>query len=213
MVFAVTQSSRVQWNTISGYIIVICQLHVIHLGRVTWDGGLRPPQLLAGIHRRRLASPQRRAPVTLALLGYWRSQLNLGDPAHRSLWAALLLAFYGLLRKSEITVPSASAFDPCQHLTRRRVRFSRDLSGTVISMDVHVRYSKTHQYGNEVPIPFARLGGECCPVEAMLAHLGRDSTDHHLGELPLFSNARGAALTATEFARAKKKKNKKKIGH
>jgi hypothetical protein len=202
MVFAVTQSSRVQWNTISGYIIAIRQLHVLHLGRVPWDGGLRLPQLLAGIHRRQMCSPQRRAPVTLALLAYWRTRLNLSCPAHRSLWAALLLAFYGLLRKSEFTSPSASAFDPQTHLTRRRVRFCRDPSGSIISMDVHVRFSKTHQYGNEVPIPFARLGGDCCPVEAMLAHLGSASTDDFLGELPLFSNDHGTALSAPEFSRA-----------
>jgi hypothetical protein len=202
MVFAVSQSNRVQWNTISGYIIAIRQLHVIHLGRVPWEGGLRLPQLLAGIHRRQLRSPQRRAPVTLALLAHWRTLLDLSKPAHRSLWSALLIAFYGLLRKSEFTVPSAAAFNPLQHLTRRRVRFSRDPSGTIISMDVHVRFSKTHQYGNEVPIPFARLGGDFCPVNAMLAHLGRDSTDDYLGDLPLFSNDHGTALTSTEFARA-----------
>jgi hypothetical protein len=186
MVFAVQQAERVGAGTVGSYIAAVRALHVEHAGEVLWEGGVRLPQLLAGIRRRLLRPGRRRAPVTLSLLRQWRDLLDLTQPYHRSLWAALLLAFFGLLRKSEFTVAAAGRFDPVFHLAREHVRFVRDRGGAIVSMDVYVRFSKTAQFGTNVAVPVARVGGPLCPVGAMLLHLGGHECPEWQARWPLF---------------------------
>ena len=62
--------------------------------------------------------PTQRLPITPPILRQIRAVL-LAAPSHHDkamLWAAASACFFGFFRAGEITVPSASAFDPSVHL-------------------------------------------------------------------------------------------------
>ena len=93
----------------------------------------------------------------------------MADPRHATLWAALVTAFAGLLRKSEFSLPDGVVFDPSRHLTREDVMFYPNAAGTQWeSADLHVRFSKTEQTSTDYAIPIAWTGGPVCAVSALL---------------------------------------------
>ena len=66
------------------------------------------------------------------------------------LWCLFLVAFFSFLRKSNLTTPSAQAFDPGKHLTREDIKFISQ--GAVL----RIRWSKTRQHHKGillVPLP------------------------------------------------------------
>ena len=56
-------------------------------------------------------------PITVDLLRHMRTVLDLSIPTQAALWCLFLVAFFSFLRKSNLTAPSAHAFDPSKHLT------------------------------------------------------------------------------------------------
>jgi hypothetical protein len=169
MIFAEVLSRSLRAATVQNYISAVRSLHVHYLGHCSWRGGLRLPRLLAGIRRRQNYRPKKRAPVTLALLREWKSCFNLNRCDHATLWAALLTAFFGLLRKSEFTVGAGSQFDPHRHLSCGDISFCGDLEGEQAGrwMEVHVKFSKTEQFGADFSIPIAANGGPVCAYTAV----------------------------------------------
>ncbi|KAJ8558985.1 hypothetical protein ON010_g8467 [Phytophthora cinnamomi] len=65
--------------------------------------------LLKGVGR--LDAPRRQnAPVSVALLEECANALDLNDPADQALWGVLCLAFFFMLRRSEIAATTNTAF-------------------------------------------------------------------------------------------------------
>lgn len=170
MVFAEVLARSLRVSTIHNYLSAVRSLHVHHLGEFSWGRCVRLPRLLAGIKRRQQYVPRKRAPVTIALLHEWHRLFDFSVPDHVTLWAALLLAFFALLRKSEFSVAGGKAFDPARHLSRGDVSFHQDEAGARW-MEIHVKFSKTEQFGADFAIPVARSGGVTCPYSAMVRML------------------------------------------
>ena len=191
--FALHLARSLAAPTIRVYLAAV-RLHHIHQGGThPWSDGLRLPLVLAGIRRQQQRQPPKRAAVTLELLLEWRHQLQLDRAADATLWAALVTAFFGLLRVSEFAIPAGGRFDPSRHLARRDVSFLSDRRGAVHGMEVHIKFAKAAQGGSAHPVPLAVQGGPLCPVAAM-AHMLRLRPGAPSD--PLFSLPAGVLTTA-----------------
>lgn len=119
--------------------------------------------VLSGIKRVHGVPPKPRLPMTLNILLGLRSLLNLNNSFHASFWAICLTAFFGLFRKVHLLPESAAKFDQTKQFTRY------DFSPSVHGFNIHVRWSKTIQFGQRtVIIPIvSRPGSLLCPVAAI----------------------------------------------
>ena len=132
-------------------------------------------------------------PITVNLLRRMRALLDLSIPAQAALWCLFLVTFFSSLRKSNLTTPSARAFNPSKHLTHNDINFSR--SGAVL----RIRRSKMLQHREGIlliPLPLIP-NSDPCPVTAI----------HHYFQLvpaaadsPFFRVPQGPALQAITFS-------------
>ena len=103
------------------------------------------------------------------------------------------MAFAGFFRLGEITVPSASGYDPQQYLSFGDVSVDSRLALQLLC--VHLRRSKTDQFGRGADIYPGRTDNELGPVAAVLAYLAARGD----GAGPLFRRADGLPLTTSWF--------------
>ncbi|KAI8503309.1 hypothetical protein Bbelb_191300 [Branchiostoma belcheri] len=118
--------------------------------------------VLSSFRRQSPHIPQRTLPITPAILLRLRDHLDLNRPLHATLWAAYTVAFFTLLRKSNLVPKTTSAFDPGKHLTRGAIRVTSD------GLVVRITWSKTLQFKQRVlllPVP-AIPGHPLCPRHA-----------------------------------------------
>ena len=81
--------------------------------------------LLRGIKRTLGLTSRQHLPITMTLLQQIKEELaRAPDYLPLMLWSAFTLAFYGFLRSSEFTSPSASQFNPLVHLSTIHVSFT-----------------------------------------------------------------------------------------
>ena len=119
--------------------------------------------VLKGIRRALGESVSRKMPITPQMLITLLSSLDLQQVAHCNIWAAALLMFFAMLRRSNVLPLSPSQFDPRRMLRRSDVIFNQQ--GTLI----HIRWSKTIQFSQRVLyLPLPRLPGQVlCPTQAL----------------------------------------------
>ena len=113
--------------------------------------------------------PTQRLPITPPILRQIRAVL-LAAPSHHDkamLWAAASACFFGFFRAGEITVPSASAFDPSVHLAWGDVAI--DAGNPPSKIRVFLKRSKTDQFGRGVTVFLGATGDELCPVAAIVS--------------------------------------------
>ena len=152
---------------------------------------VRLPYVLRGIRRLQGATHTRvpRSPVTLPQLHTLISYLTrLPDRVTQyMLTAAVLLAFFGMLRVSEYTSPTSSVFDGTIHLTPPDVviYWQRRL------MLIRLKVSKTDPFCAGMVVRVAATGNFLCPVLAMLRYLAVRG----VGPGPLFLFPDGSFLT------------------
>lgn len=173
-------------SSIPGYMNVI---RLIHL-----DAGFPNPLLKnfeiemisRGIRRSLGKPPVQKLPISIKMLIDIFSLLNMDVGADRAFWAASLVAFFGMLRKSTLLPMSVS--DHTDHFLLRSDIVSLSLNYFML----RVRHSKTIQYGQRVlMLPFVSCANTVvCPVTSMLNLLGRNKFPPGT---PLFSyqNQRG----------------------
>ncbi|KAK3254925.1 hypothetical protein CYMTET_35880 [Cymbomonas tetramitiformis] len=81
-----------------------------------------------------------------------------------TLWAVMLVALFGMLRKDNVTVGKEGAFNPFRNLTRED--FVRD--GQLKVPWVRIKSAKTIQFfEREHRVPLVETGGTLCPVTAI----------------------------------------------
>jgi hypothetical protein len=197
MLYVAVLARTVLAATVRVYVAGVRSLHIEATGRVPWvfeGSAYRLSRVIAGFERRQAKVPRKRAPVTLALLREWRRHFDLARRDHAAIWAALLLGFYGLLRKSEFTVADGTVFDPKRHLSRGDVMFLAAEDGrSWTGVEVHIKFSKAQQFGCDHGVPIGFVGGPLCPVLA-LRHMV--SLDPAPASAPLFRDGRGAPLSS-----------------
>lgn len=156
-------SARLKPESITQYLNVVRLLHI--------ESGLPNPlsedwflkSLLKGIKRDKGCQVKRKLPITVNILSRIRAELNLERSQDLTFWAACLMAFYGMLRKSTLFPASKKA--------------PRILVGdhTVHSwgMSVTIKYSKTIQAQERqafISFPW-HSNPKLCPSRALLRAL------------------------------------------
>jgi hypothetical protein len=167
-------------QSIAVYLNIIRILHV--------EAGFDNPLLLnyelsmirRGVSRVKGVPPRQKAPMTIAILLRLFKTVNFAEPSEQAFWAALILGFFGLLRKSSL-LPASGSIPANKRLNRSDV--SRLCLGSFFLKCAH---SKTNQFGQRTHvIPFAACTDHrICPVFSLLSHLGSSALP---GGSPLFN--------------------------
>ena len=105
------------------------------------------------------------------------------------LWSAFTLAFYGFLRSSEFTSPSATQFNPQVHLCFTDVSFTSE--GCLM---LHLKSSKTDPYRQGCSLLIAPSHRSICAVRALRKYMYL-SLRSISGASPLYVFQSGAYLT------------------
>ena len=160
--YAVFLARSLKYSSVRQYLNIVRLLHL--------DWGLENPMknnfsldcVLKGIRRGLGDKPARKRPITPELLLAILAKLNLDCPFDSGVWAACLIMFFGLLRRSNVLSQSLRTFEKGKHLSRNDCVFS------ATGMRVTIRWSKVIQYKDRtVGIDFPRVrDSTLCPVAA-----------------------------------------------
>ena len=165
--YAAMLARTFKFSSIKQYLNVVRILHL--------EWGLPDPlcnhysltAVLKGIQRA-LASPvSRKVPVTPPILLRVLSKLDLTTSRDSSVWAAALMMFHGMFRRSNVLPVALSTFDPQKHLRRRDIAIYSD------RLVIRIRWSTTIQYRQRcLALPLFRLrDSPLCPVQAIVHSL------------------------------------------
>ena len=92
-----------------------------------------------------LSRPVRqKLPISVDHLFKFFSILDFSNVKHLACWCAMLLAFFGCFRLSNLVPPSSNKFDPLKHLCRDDIRFHGNM------VLVYYKWSKTNQNSDKV---------------------------------------------------------------
>ena len=161
--YAVFLSGRLKYTSIKQYMNIVRLLHQ--------EMGLPNPctnnfhltSTLRGLRRHLGDTVKRKEPITPELLQIILQKLPIHTPRGASVWAACLLMFFGLLRRSNVMLTKNGDFDPSRHLRRK------DLCFTSEGLRVSVRWTKTIQFRERtltIPYPWKR-GHPLCPTQGV----------------------------------------------
>ena len=131
-------------------------------------------QLLLGVGRLqgslRRSVPRTRLPITVHLIRGFMGLWSGGGIRLAALRAAVSVCFFGFFRSGELTVPSATEFDPRVHLSWGDVAV--DDADPPTCVRVHLKRSKCDQMGKGVDVYIGATGDDdVCPVKAVLAYV------------------------------------------
>ena len=182
---------RLSYKTIKVYLAGI-QFHSLLRGySLELQNYSRLFYALRGIRRvqgTKFSRPQR-APITIhhlsRLLRYFKKNFSTLD--RHMLSAAVLLAFFGLLRASEYTCVTKDRFDMEYGLQFKDVQFDKDLN----FFQIRLAKSKTDPFRVGCWVKIWATGGKRCPVEFMKTFL----QIHPRKTGPLFTFSDGTYLT------------------
>ena len=92
-----------------------------------------------------LSRPVRqKLPISIEHLLKFHIKLDFSNEKHLAGWCAMLLAFFGCFRLSNLVPISFSKFDPLKHLKRDDIRFESDM------VLIYYKWSKTNQNCSKV---------------------------------------------------------------
>ena len=160
--YAAFLARRLKYNSVKQYMNIIRILHLEWNLPNPLSGNFHLNSTMRGIRRHLGDRVTRKAPITPHLLLALLSHLDVTTPEGANIWAAALLMFFGLLRRSNVLPSSHTSFDPALHLRRC------DLEFTHTGLKLHIRWSKTIQFrSRELVIPLCRIPRHpLCPVRA-----------------------------------------------
>ena len=142
-------------------------LRIMHLEQGLPDHGVlnmhEVQAVLTGIGKDKEAAIKRMKSITPALLISIHDKLTVSSVADASMWAACLLGFCGMLRRSNLFPPSLQGFQSNKHLSKECI------SITGASVTVALKWTKTiwkKTQSLEVLL-LALPGSPLCPVTAL----------------------------------------------
>ncbi len=180
-------SLSVHWTTIRSYLSAL-RFFQIRAGLP--DPSLTPspkiPYLLKGIHK--LTPDHKRTtrhPITPDIMRnihhLWSQQPTTFNET--MLWAAFCLAFFGFMRAGELT---ASTAGNQANLQVNDITVDSHVNPQLLT--IHLRHSKTDQFGAGHYIHLGRTSSIVCPVAAMLGYLSHRPTLGTQTNLFIFEN-------------------------
>lgn len=121
---------------------------------------------LKGIERVKGREVTRKAPITPQLLLTIKGQLNLQQPLDSVFWAACLIMFFGLLRKSNLFGDGRGNFDPRKQLTRDCFLIDKATN----TLSIRLQWAKNNQFRERVQIINLHTldPHPLCPVKAII---------------------------------------------
>lgn len=149
--------------------------------------------MLRAIFRNSTHVVKQAEPINLQILADVRKTLDLSKPDDVTFWAACLVAFMLMLRKSNYAPVKACEFDQSRQLTRGHIQFVKNKA-----VWVTIVWTKTLQFRlKQLKFPLLSIpGSELCPVQAlqrMVALVPQNS------DRPLFCRKNGQAWTYGQF--------------
>ena len=169
--FCVALSHRVGVKTIKVYLCGVQHWSLMFGFNTLLSSMLRLPYVLRGIRRHQGSTHTHppRLPITLTHLRSILHYLRVTFPPFdcTMFTAAVLSAFFGLLRVSEYTSPTRATFDPNVHLTLNDVQINwiRKL------VFLHIKASKTDPFRLGVTLRLGATNNDLCPVHALLRYI------------------------------------------
>ena len=152
-------------TSISKYLNIIRLMHL--------EAGLENPlvnnwgldSILKGIKRQKGGEVIRKYPITPSILLKFWEILDFKDPLDIVFWAACLVGFFGLLRKSNLFPPNATEHNKDKHLSRLNFTFCP------WGIQLLINWSKNNQFRERThSIPIIALPAhKLCPVSAVKA--------------------------------------------
>ena len=130
-----------------------------------------------------LSRPVRqKLPLSVDHLAKFCDSLDFSNPKQLSGWCAMLLAFFGCFRLSNLVPNSKAKFDPVKHLKRDDIKFEKDF------VLIFYKWSKTNQNSNRVSwIPICAVADGRFNVKYYLQKLLNDVTVSNNAPLFTFS--------------------------
>ena len=119
---------------------------------------------------------------------------DLALPDHCMFWAAFTLAYFGFLRASEFTVPSANSFPSSDHLTLQDLAL--DSLSSPQTLHVQINASKTDPFRKGTSIYIGLGKYPLCAIRAVVSYL----TVSWDGPSPLFQLQSGQPLSRQLFS-------------
>lgn len=186
-VFFLTAVVMVSCATIRGYLCGVRHLHLV-AGKPNPMSGMERLRLqLRGVKRQERRTRRYMLPLSPQELRRAKeacfNRLET-DHNHRTIFAAVVVAFFGLLRCSEYAAMTAGSFDAEQHLCQEDVEFVTTATGVDL-VRITIKQSKTDVFREGCVITLAATGGELCPVAALRA-MRRGQPSGRRGRDPLF---------------------------
>ena len=151
----------------------------------------------AGIARLRMAkgsTPRVRLPITPHILSRIQQFLSSSpDIDKHAVWAVAITAFFGFFRLGELLPESANAFNEATDLAWGDVAVDNRQDPTMIQ--IHLKKSKTQQFGPGVDIVLGATGVPLCPVKAIVKYIAERGSQTG----PFFLNPNKTAVTKSQF--------------
>lgn len=140
-------------ETINNYLSGVRTLHGLAGLRVPQTESLIHQMVLKGIRSRNKIPKKQAEAITPQVLKMIFQCVDLSDSLELVAWVAVLIGFHCLLRASNLTARTVSAFNPQENLLRQDFRMHRHM------LLAHIKWTKTLQYREKkllIPvIPFA----------------------------------------------------------
>ena len=173
--FVTFQSQSCGYPTLKNYLYAVREYH---LARGFAFASLAERHLvlwtLRGVRRLRADVARPKQAMTLAILRcIYRAATSAGAMPNNvhSVWAAVLVGFYGMLRKDNLTTGKVRAVHPMHGLRRGDVSFGALANGTPVAW-LRVRMAKNNPFGERTHlVPLVASGGALCPVAALRRHI------------------------------------------
>jgi integrase len=126
-----------------------------------------------GLLRIKGTPPVQKDPMTPEILVRVYNTLDLASNADKAFWCAVLIGFFGFLRKASL-FPNSPSVPPLKRLCKRDIS-QLNLEGFTLTCN----HSKTNQFNRRVhTIPYSTCRDRrLCPVFATLMHLGASDLD------------------------------------
>ncbi len=155
---------KLKYTSIKQYLNIVSLLHKEYGYSFNINENWRAQSVLRGIKREKGNSVTKKLPITPSILLQIKELLQMQSVTDANFWAACLVAFFGLLRKTNLLPVSAISFVPSKNLARSH--FSLHSWG----LAVKILFSKTNQFQErELEIALPSIPGHpLCPVTAVL---------------------------------------------